>query len=78
MVFKKKNELNSLKLIDFGFAEFSNKDEYLLKQCGSPGYFAPEILLKHSYNEKCDIFSAGIVLYILITGDFPFKAETGK
>jgi len=36
---------------------------------------APEIIMKESYNEKVDVFSLGIILYILATGDFPFRVK---
>jgi len=36
---------------------------------------APEIIMKESYNEKVDVFSLGIILYILGTGDFPFRVK---
>lgn len=34
-------------------------------RCGSPGYVAPEVLNDLGYGSKCDVFSAGIILYIL-------------
>ena len=53
-----------IKLADFGLAAFTS-DELLFKRCGTPGYVAPEILDDKKYNEKVDVFSAGIILYIL-------------
>lgn len=53
-----------IKLADFGLAAFTT-DELLFKRCGTPGYVAPEILDDQKYNQKVDIFSAGIILYIL-------------
>lgn len=41
----------------------SGKKEFLV--CGSPGYAAPEILLKEGYDFKADVFSCGIILYVL-------------
>lgn len=47
-------------------------------RCGSPGYVAPEILNDQGYDEKADIFSAGIILYILLTGKFVFSGKNYK
>eukprot|EP00347_Sterkiella_histriomuscorum_P008559 403344629 len=45
--------------------------------CGSPYYIAPEVFLQ-SYDEKCDIWSMGVVLYILLSGKVPFPGESHK
>ena len=54
-----------LKITDFGLAEHCSKKKLFLSQCGTPGYVAPEILKKQTYGTKVDIFSAGIILYVL-------------
>ena len=83
---KNSDELN-IKLIDFGASNFFKENEILTLKVGSPYYIAPEVLNK-SYNEKCDIWSSGVVLYVMLTGSFPFlghssselfsKIKTGK
>ncbi|OMJ86411.1 hypothetical protein SteCoe_12068 [Stentor coeruleus] len=62
-----------IKLGDFGLACISGDEEVL--RCGSPGYIAPEILNRQPYSSKVDIFGAGVILYVLLSGNFPF---TGK
>lgn len=57
-----------LKIADFGLACFIEEGELLDLRCGSPGYVAPELLSDEGYNTKADIFSAGVILYILLTG----------
>ncbi|OMJ83266.1 hypothetical protein SteCoe_15854 [Stentor coeruleus] len=64
------------KLCDFGLACIAGDDQVL--RCGSPGYVAPEILMKKAYNNKVDIFSAGIILYIILSGRAPFYGKTSN
>lgn len=54
-----------VKIADFGLATVVAQSEYLFRRCGTPGYVAPEILADEKYDQKVDIFSAGVILYIL-------------
>jgi serine/threonine protein kinase len=65
-----------IKIADFGLATAINCGELIFKRCGTPGYVAPEILADEKYDEKVDIFSAGVILYILLTGGSPFHADS--
>ena len=76
LILGKKGDFSSLKLIDFGFSQLFNDNKYFVYQCGSPGFIAPEIFLDQKYNEKCDIFSAGVIFYTLKKGEGLFKAKT--
>lgn len=60
------------KIIDFGLAY--NSQSFEKRKCGSPGYVAPEMLRDEEYNSKIDIFSTGVILYILLHGEHPFEA----
>ena len=60
-----------IKLIDFGVAKFTSKNTMERTVVGSSYYIAPEVL-KRKYNEKCDTWSAGIMLYMFIVGHAPF------
>ncbi|CAK82353.1 unnamed protein product (macronuclear) [Paramecium tetraurelia] len=68
-------------LADFGLATSLN-EEPLFKRCGTPGFVAPEILEyvdgMDFYCDKCDVFSAGVILYLLITGNAPFAGADQK
>lgn len=70
LIFRDEN-LNSLVIIDFGLSTTCD-DGLLYKRCGSPGYVAPEILNNLGYGCKADIFSVGIIMYILLTSKFIF------
>ena len=68
LILRNKKVLWDVKLIDFGLGSFIDVDEYLFKRCGTPGFVAPEIINlegDEKYDEKCDIFSAGVIFYIL-------------
>jgi len=66
IMFAKKNDLKSLKIIDFRLANLSPISN---ERCGTPGYMAPEVITlkdyKSKYDSKCDIFSLGIIMYKL-------------
>ncbi|CAD8181047.1 unnamed protein product [Paramecium pentaurelia] len=81
LLFKSKDDNYNIMIADFGLAAFSDQ-ELIFKRCGTPGFVAPEILLYIDggpiYDTKCDIFSAGVILYILITGKQPFPGQDQK
>ena len=66
---------NSLKIIDFGAGTLFEKGKKLDLQYGTSYYIAPEVLEKN-YNEKCDIWSLGVIMYILLSGIPPFNGHT--
>ncbi|KAL6984045.1 Serine/threonine-protein kinase pepkr2 [Sarracenia purpurea var. burkii] len=64
-----------IKLADFGLAMRVAKGQRLTGLAGSPAYVAPEVLLGN-YSEKVDIWSAGILLHVLLTGTLPFQGDS--
>ena len=76
---KNKNGFNIIKIIDFGTAIIFNKNINYKSLAGSIYYFSPEVLSKNrNYSEKCDIWSCGIIMYILLTGLPPFNGNSDK
>lgn len=71
----KDNDTAIVKVSDFGLARFVEGDSFATTTCGTPGYVAPEILSELPYNQSCDFWSVGVVLYILLAGEPPFFDE---
>jgi len=68
---------SKVKLIDFGFAVLTT-DKSVRKQayvCGTPGYLAPEVISDTLYTTACDVWSLGVVMYILLSGTMPFDGN---
>jgi len=61
-----------VKLIDFGSCRRSEKDELLHGVYGTSYYVAPEVLEQAGYNNSVDVWSVGVLMYILLSGQPPF------
>ena len=68
------DEFLKIKIIDFGTSNYIKDNKNLTLKVGSPYYIAPEVL-KKNYNKKCDIWSAGIILYVMLLGKLPFHGK---
>ena len=87
LISSRENGLIRIKIADFGTAKMFEKGGIEQKVIGTTYYMAPEVINK-DYNEKCDIWSCGVILYMLLTGRPPFggnndyeimeKIKTGK
>jgi calcium-dependent protein kinase len=72
---KPKNGNYQIKLIDFGTAKIFRPGKKMNKFIGTSYYIAPEVL-KERYDEKCDVWSCGVILFILLCGYPPFNGNT--
>lgn len=65
-----------VKICDFGVSKIVKKDQIVKEQCGTPAYIAPEIIIDKGYQGyHADIWSLGVLLYAMVTGTVPFKAQ---
>ncbi|XP_070814434.1 MAP kinase-activated protein kinase 2 isoform X1 [Chaetodon trifascialis] len=66
-----------LKLTDFGFAKETTSHNSLATPCYTPYYVAPEVLGPEKYDKSCDMWSLGVIMYILLCGYPPFYSNHG-
>jgi len=69
---------SEIKIADFGFAKKVLTPNSLTTQCGTPGYVAPEILEGVAYDTKSDMWSLGVIVYILLGGYPPFIEQNQR
>ncbi|KAF9671040.1 hypothetical protein SADUNF_Sadunf12G0005500 [Salix dunnii] len=74
-LFTSRDEDAPMRLIDFGLSDFARPDQRLNDIVGSAYYVAPEVLYR-SYNLEADMWSIGVITYILLCGSRPFWART--
>jgi len=73
LVNKDENDMR-IKLADFGLSKlYSGK--VMVTACGTPFYVAPDVLIGGGYGPSVDVWSAGILLYVLLSGRLPFSAD---
>jgi len=67
-----------MKLADFGFATRVYSPNSLTKQCGTPFFVAPEVLMRSPYDQQSDMWSCGVIMFLLLGGDLPFMGRSQK
>ena len=78
MIIKREsNRCLQIKIIDFGTAKTFEIGQVQNRYVGSSYYIAPEVILR-KYNEKCDLWSCGVIMYILLTGRPPFPGKSDE
>jgi calcium-dependent protein kinase len=74
-IFKDTSDDADVKVIDFGLSCYGDNDHHMHTRVGTPYYIAPEVLAK-DYTAACDIWSLGVILYILLCGFPPFYGDS--
>ncbi|XP_033873400.3 serine/threonine-protein kinase D3 isoform X1 [Acipenser ruthenus] len=64
-----------VKLCDFGFARIIGEKSFRRSVVGTPAYLAPEVLRSKGYNRSLDMWSVGVIVYVSLSGTFPFNEE---
>ncbi|XP_060066380.1 calcium/calmodulin-dependent protein kinase type IV-like [Ylistrum balloti] len=72
LLYESSKDDSPLKIADFGLSKIVDNDVLMSTVCGTPGYCAPEVLLGKSYNQSVDMWSCGVICYILLCGYEPF------
>ena len=67
-----------IKLADFGFAARCHTPKSLTKQCGTPFFVSPEILMRQPYDHQSDMWSVGCIVFLLLSGNLPFMGRSQK
>eukprot|EP00581_Thalassiosira_minuscula_P004670 CAMPEP_0183746236 /NCGR_PEP_ID=MMETSP0737-20130205/66651_1 /TAXON_ID=385413 /ORGANISM="Thalassiosira miniscula, Strain CCMP1093" /LENGTH=392 /DNA_ID=CAMNT_0025981923 /DNA_START=514 /DNA_END=1692 /DNA_ORIENTATION=- len=73
-----KDDDSQLKIADFGFAKKAPSENCLTTMCGTPGYVSPEVLSDVAYGTKSDMWSLGVIIYILLGGYPPFTHDNNR
>jgi len=76
LLVKSKEDDTEVKIADFGLSKIIDKDKMMQTACGTPGYVAPEVLNAEGYDKEVDMWSIGVITYILLCGFPPFYSES--
>uniref|UniRef100_M4BEL0 non-specific serine/threonine protein kinase n=1 Tax=Hyaloperonospora arabidopsidis (strain Emoy2) TaxID=559515 RepID=M4BEL0_HYAAE len=70
------DSLTEIKIADFGLSKLVCPDEVMKVPCGTLNYVAPEVLALVGYGREADLWSLGVIMYLLLRGELPFNGKT--
>lgn len=78
VMFATRHDHASIKLVDFGFSKIASGEDVMMTSCGTLLYVAPEVISskRRGYTTKCDMWSLGVMLYVMLCGYPPFEDES--
>ncbi|EGD72143.1 CAMK/CAMK1 protein kinase [Salpingoeca rosetta] len=76
LLFRDRSPNSDILVTDFGLAKLLNDNVVLKTACGTPNYVSPEILMQRGYGKQVDVWSLGVILFILLCGYPPFYDES--
>lgn len=77
ILYQTEEDSSIIKITDFGLARFV-QNELATTACGTPNYVAPEIIEGHGYGKEVDVWSIGVIIYIMLCGFPPFYDENNQ
>lgn len=78
LLYESSDEGSLIKISDFGIARFVPSATFATTAWGTPGYVAPEVIMGKKYGKEVDVWSIGVILYILLWGYPPFYSESNS
>lgn len=69
-------QLSDIKIADFGLSKLVLPHEVMKLPCGTLSYVAPEVLSNEGYGKAVDLWSVGVIMFLLLRGKLPFEGET--
>merc|ERR1712167_417935 len=78
ILYATKEDDSVVKVADFGLAKISEQNTLMQTACGTPEYVAPEVLKRQAYDSQVDMWSLGVITYILLCGYPPFSNDNTR
>ena len=75
LLVERRSQFPQIKLCDFGFAKIIEENSFRKSLVGTPAYLAPEVVMGQRYNRSVDLWSVGVIVYVSLSGEFPFNEE---